>query len=158
MGRVRLSRVFLSGEDRSRLTAVARTGSRPAFEVRQARVLLELDESMPDGPVPTQVEIAARLDVTVGTVQRVAQRWCRLDGDLGAVLARKRRLTPPVEPKVTGDVEARLIATACSKPPPGHARWSLRLLERHVLLDEGMPGLDHSTIGRVFRKHDFTLT
>jgi transposase len=117
-----------------------------------------LDENRPDGPVPTQAEIAAKLDVTVGTVQRVAQSWRRLDGDLDKVLTRKKRLTPPVEPKLTGEVEARLIAKACSKPPPGHARWSLRLLEKHVLLDEGMPGLDHSTIGRAFRKHNFTPT
>jgi len=158
MGRVKLSRVFLSPGDRSRLTAVARTGARPAFEVRRARVLLELDENRPDGPVPRQAQVAAKLDLSVGTVQRIARQWCDADGDLDQALTRKKRLTPPVEPKLTGEVEARLIAKACTKPPPGHARWSLRLLEKHVLLTEGMPGLDHSTIGRAFRKRNFTLT
>jgi transposase len=157
MGRVKLSKVFLSGEDRRRLAAAARTGSHSAFEVRRARILLELDENRPDGPAPTQRQVAAKADVAVGTVQRVARQWRDRDGDLDAVLTRKKRLTPPVEPKLTGDVEARLIAKACTKPPPGHARWSLRLLEKHVLLTEGMPGLDHSTIGRAFRKHDFNL-
>ena len=52
---------------------------------------------------------------------------------------------------VTGEVEARLIALACSAPPPGRARWSLRLLENHVALREDVPDLDHSTIGRVLK-------
>ena len=38
---------------------------------------------------------------------------------------------------MTGEVEARLIALACSAPPPGYARWSLRLLEKHVALIDG---------------------
>ena len=60
-----------------------------------------------------------------------------------------------MEPTVTGEVEARLIALACSTPPEGAARWSLRLLEKHVALTEGLPDLDHSTIGRVLKKTSF---
>ena len=52
---------------------------------------------------------------------------------------------------VTGEVEARLIALACSQPPAGHARWSLRLLEKHVALAQDIPDMDHSTIGRVLK-------
>lgn len=55
-------------------------------------------------------------------------------------------------PKVTGEVEARLIALACSAPPAGQARWSLRLLEKHVALIDGIPDLDHSTIGRILKR------
>jgi len=58
---------------------------------------------------------------------------------------------------VTGDVEARLIALACSAPPAGQARWSLRLLEKRVALLEDVPDLDHSTIGRVLKKTSFVL-
>lgn len=71
---------------------------------------------------------------------------------------RQKRATPPVAAKVTGDVEARLIALACSTPPEGYSRWSLRLLERQVLLTDGIPALDHSTIGRVLKKGGFVLT
>jgi hypothetical protein len=63
-----------------------------------------------------------------------------------------------VEPKVTGEVEARLIALACSSPPPGHACWSLRLLERQVQVVADIPDLDHSTIGKVLKKRRFVLT
>jgi hypothetical protein len=50
-----------------------------------------------------------------------------------------------------------LIALACSQPPEGHARWSLRLLEKHVVLTDGIPDLDHSTIGRVLKRGRFVL-
>ena len=53
---------------------------------------------------------------------------------------------------------ARLIALACSTPPAGRARWSLRLLEKHVALIEDLPDLDHSTIGRVLKKRNCVLT
>ena len=72
-------------------------------------------------------------------------------------ISRKKRHTPPVEPKVTGEVEARLIALACSTPPQGQARWSLRLLERQVALTGDMPDLDHSTIGRILKRMSFVL-
>ncbi len=73
------------------------------------------------------------------------------------MIARRKRATPPVAPKVTGDVEARVIRLACSAPPAGYERWSLRLLEKHVVLTEGIPELDHSTIGRVLKKGGFVL-
>ena len=55
------------------------------------------------------------------------------------------------------EVEARLVALACSAPPEGFTRWSLRLLERHVALVEDLPDLDHSTIGRVLKKRRCVL-
>ena len=60
-------------------------------------------------------------------------------------------------PMVTGEVEARLVALACSTPPEGRGRWSLRLLEKHVTLIEDLPALDHSTIGRVLKKRNCVL-
>ena len=59
---------------------------------------------------------------------------------------------------MTGEGTARLIALACSAPLAGHARWSLRLLEKHVALASDIPDLDHSTIGRVLKKRSFVLT
>ena len=54
-------------------------------------------------------------------------------------------------------MEAWLIKLACSAPPLGYSRWSLRLLEKHVALVDDVPDLDHSTIGRVLRKRNFVL-
>jgi len=146
--------VVLSPAEREQLRRVVRTGSAAAQQVRRARILLELDEDDPgrDGPVPTQDVVAQRAGVHVETVRKTARAYAERGGDVEAVISRKQRLTPPVEPKVTGEVEARVIALACSAPPPGAARWSLRLLEKHVALIEGIPDLDHSTIGRILKR------
>jgi len=56
-----------------------------------------------------------------------------------------------VEPKVTGEVEAAVDRVGMFDPAPGHARWSLRLLERQVQLAEDIPNMDHSTIGKVLK-------
>ena len=58
---------------------------------------------------------------------------------------------------VTGEVEARLIAWPARPRRRGYARWSLRLLEKHVALVEDIPDLDHSTIGRVLKKRNCVL-
>jgi hypothetical protein len=66
-----------------------------------------------------------------------------------AVLSRKQRATPAVAPIFDGEKEAKLIALACSKPPQGRARWSLRLLENKVV-ELGI--VDRATIGRTLKK------
>ena len=148
-------KVFLTPQDRSRLERIVKTGSHPAQLILRARTLLELDENA--GPVAFRADIAQRVGASENHVGRVARQFVESGGDVDVVIERKKRLTPPTEPKLTGDVEARLIALACSAPPQGHARWSLRLLEKHVVLTDGTPALDHSTIGRVLRKHNFVL-
>ena len=95
--------------------------------------------------------------VQVGSERGPPKRFAVTDGDVLATIGRKPRETPPVAPIVTGEVEARLIALACSTPPEGFTRWSLRLLERHVALVEDLPDLDHSTIGRVLKKRNCVL-
>ena len=108
--------------------------------------------------MPTQGVIAQRGGVHVDTVVKTSRAYSERGGDVEATISRKKRLTPPVEPKVTGEVEARLIALACSTPPDGHARWSLRLLEKHVALIDDLPDLDHSTIGKTLKRGRFVLT
>jgi Homeodomain-like domain len=159
MARTKTRPVALSSAERSALSRLVRTGSHPAQQVRRARILLELDENDPDrvGPVPLQQVVAERAGVHVDTVVKTSRAYAERSGDVTATISRKKRLTPPVEPKVTGEVEARLIALACSTPPEGAGRWSLRLLEKHVALADGLPDLDHSTIGRVLKKTNFVL-
>lgn len=156
MARSSLPSVRLSADDREWLTRIVRTGAHPAQEVRRSRILLELDESA--GEPPGRRAVAERVGVNPQTITNVARAYIEHDGDVGATIRRKKRSTPPVEPIVTGEVEARLIALACSQPPQGYARWSLRLLEKHVALIEDVPDLDHSTIGRVLKKRRFVLT
>jgi hypothetical protein len=147
--------VALAGADWDRLTRVVSAGTHPARMIMRARVLLALDGR--DGSPAERVLVARRIGVTETTVRSVAERFVETDGNVEATITRKRRATPPVPSVITGDVEARLIALACSTPPPGRARWSLRLLEERVALIEELPDLDHSTIGRVLKKRNFVL-
>jgi hypothetical protein len=101
--------------------------------------------------------IARRVGVSINTVALVAKRFVEAEGDVLATIGRKQRALPPVRSILTGDVEARLVALACSKAPEGYTRWSLRLLEKHVALIDDVPDLDHSTIGRVLKKRNCVL-
>ena len=147
--------VALTGVDRDRLTKVVSAGTHPARMIMRARVLLAVDGSA--GSPAERVRIARQIGVSETTVRAVAERFVDTGGDAGATITRKRRETPPVPSVITGEVEARLIALACSAPPEGYARWSLRLLEKRVALIEELPDLDHSTIGRVLKKRNFVL-
>jgi len=147
--------VTLTARDREDLVRVSTMGVRSASMIMRARVLLALDTSV--GEVGPKEVIAARLGVSGETLRLVAKRFAETGGDVYATIARKQRDLPPVPSPVTGEVEARLIALACSQPPAGHARWSLRLLEKHVALVADIPDLDHSTIGRVLKKRNCVL-
>lgn len=83
--------------------------------------------------------VAERRGVSESTVYLVAKAFTAHGGRVEEVIARKKRATPPIEPKVTGDVEARVIALAGSPPPEGYARSTLRLLQKHVIATEGFP-------------------
>jgi transposase len=148
--------VRLRAGDRAKLTRVVSSGRHPARMITRARVLLALDESL--GSAPDRRVVAERLGTSQSTVYLVAKAFATRGGGVEDVIGRKKRATPPVEPKVTGEVEARLIALTCTQPPPGRARWTLRLLERQVALTEGMPPMDHSTIGRVLKRGRLSLT
>jgi hypothetical protein len=151
-----LRSVVLSADEREWLTRVVRTGAHPAQEVRRSRILLELDGAG-GRTAAGRREIAERVGVDPQTIANVARAYAERNGDVVATIRRKKRLTPPVEAKVTGEVEARVIALACSTPPEGYTRWSLRLLEKHVALVADVPDLDHSTIGKLLKKRRFGL-
>jgi hypothetical protein len=117
--------VRLDAETRERLEEITRNGHAPAKKIRHAQVLLLADHERPGGPW-TEPRIAAALGMHRNTVSRIRKRFVT-EGERPA-LERKPRETPPVPPKVDGRVEAHLVATCCSPPPEGHARWTLRLL------------------------------
>ena len=152
MSRSKVFTVALAEADRELLAKVVSSGTHPARMIMRARVLLALDDQ-DAGPAV----VAGQMGVSETTVRSIVARFDETGGDVETTITRKQRLVPPVPSVVTGDVEARLIALACSTPPAGHARWSLRLLEKHVALVEDLPDLDHTTIGRVLKKTSCVL-
>ena len=122
--------VRLSGEERERLEALLRKGKSPAQRMLKARILLKADVSEA-GEGWSDSRIIKALDTSVSMVYRVRKQLA--EEGFEAVLNRKQRATPAVARIFDGEKEAKLIALACSKPPKGRARWTLRLLEKKVV-------------------------
>jgi homeodomain-containing protein len=141
--------VRLSGEERDRLEALIRKGKSPAQRLLKARILLKADVSEA-GEGWSDNRIIRALDTSVSMVYRVRKQL--LEEGFEAVLSRKQRATPAVARIFDGEKEAKLIALACSKPPKGRARWSLRLLENKVVELGIVDRASDSTIGRTLKK------
>ena len=141
--------VKLSSEERKRLFDLISKGKSAAKTVLKARILLKADQSE-EGDGWTDERICEALDTNVGMVTRVRSKLVN-DG-FEAVLTRKKRATPPIQPIFDGERQAQLIALACSKPPPGFARWTLRLLADKVVEREIVDAAHFNTVGRALKK------
>ena len=95
-------------------------------------------------------DIAKALHCHRNTVANVRQRF--VEHGLEAALGRKKRLKPPCEKLLDGEKEARLIALSCSQPPPGHARWPLRLLAERIVALEIVESISHETVRRALKE------
>src|SRR5882672_3059835 len=142
--------VRLSGEERERLEALLRKGKSPAQRLLKARILLKADVS-DGGEGWSDSRIIKALETSASMVYRVRKQLA--EEGFGAVLSRKQRATPAVARIFDGEKEAKLIALACSKPPKGRARWTLRLLENKVVELNIVDRASDSTIGRTLKKH-----
>ena len=111
-------RVELSQAERDQLTALLTGGVHPARKLKRAQILLAADAGVSDQ------DIAASITVGGSTVYRTKRRF--VEGNLEAALREEPR--PGAARKLTGKEEALLVATACSTPPEGRARWTLELL------------------------------
>ena len=141
--------VRLSAEERQQLEAMIRKGKGPARRLLKARILLKADVS-DAGPGWSDSRIIAALDTSASMVYRVRKQL--VEEGFEAVLSRKQRATPAVPPIFDGEKEAKLIALACSKPPKGRARWTLRLLENKVVELGIVERASDSTIHRTLKK------
>ena len=141
--------VRLSGEERAQLEALIRKGKSAARRLTRARILLKADVS-PAGEGWSDSEIVRALGTSICLVQRTRKQL--VEAGLEAALERKPRATPAVAPIFDGEKQAKLTALACSTPPKGYARWSLRLLEEKVVELGIVDRASDSTIGRVLKK------
>jgi Homeodomain-like domain len=147
--------VKLSEAERERLQALINKGKSPAKRLLKARILLKADASE-HGEGWSDGRIVEALDTNMSMVSRVRQQF--VEEGLEAVLSRKQRATPAITPIFDGEKEARLTALACSTPPEGYSRWTLRLLEDKVVELGIVERASDNTIGRVLKKTRFNLT
>ena len=147
--------VRLSAEEREQLDAMIRKGKSAAQRLMKARILLKADVSE-DGEGWSDSEIVEALGTSLTTVYRTRQQL--VEEGLEAVLSRKKPSRTSVLPIFDGEKEAKLIALACSKPPEGRSRWTLRMLENKVVELDIVERASDSTIGRVLKKLNSSRT
>ena len=141
--------VRLSAEEREQLQAMIRKGKSSAQRLMKARILLKADVSE-GGEGWSDSQIVNALETSATTVYRTRQQL--VEDGLEAVLSRKKPSRPSVLPIFDGEKEAKLIALACSEPPKGRSRWTLRMLENKVVELDIVERASDSTIGRVLKK------
>jgi hypothetical protein len=138
--------VRLSDDERQQLTTLIRKGSSLAQRLMKARILLKADVSEA-GEGWSDTQIIEALETSPSMVYRVRKQL--VEEGFEAVLSRKPRATPAVPRIFDGEKEAKLIALACSEPPKGRARWTLRLLENKVVELNIVDRASDSTIGQM---------
>ena len=141
--------VELDDQERAGLTALISKGKAPAKTILKARILLKADQAE-GGSGWLDAAIVEALDTNLTMVSRVREKL--VTEGLDAVLTRKKRETPPIPAIFDGEAQAKLTALACSEPPPGHARWTIRLLAEHVVERAIVPAAHFNTVGRALKK------
>ena len=142
--------VKLSEPDRQSLQKIVKSGEDNTRKITRCRILLLADETKGK----TDEEISEALNVCLATVFNIRRRYCH--GGLESAISEGARSGQP--PKFKGKSMAKITAIACSKPPEGHARWSLRLLAEHVIELNIVESISHVSIGNILKKTNSSLT
>ena len=121
--------VCLSTDERTLLTDLITAGKAAARAQTHARILLKADQG-PGGPGWLDADIATALDTSLRTVERVRETWV-MEGLEPALYPKPARAHRPR--RLDGEQEAQLVALACSAPPTGQKRWTLRLLAKELV-------------------------
>jgi transposase len=134
--------ITLRSDQRRKLLQIVKTGQHHAREILCAHILLKSAQGWSDE------HIAQAFDVSTDTIQRARQRF--VQSGLKAVLQEKPRQGAPH--KLTGEQETRLIALACSQPPAGRQRWTVRLLAEEAVKRQLAPGVAAETLRQLLKK------
>ena len=137
--------IELTEADRKCLTDIVKKGNSPARTIMRANILLASVRG--NNKHMTVAEIASAFNTTPTTVHKV--RTSYVNNGLEATINRKKRKTPPVPAKVTGDIEA---------PPEGYSRWSVRLIAEKCVELNYIDSISHMTVSRILKKTNLSLT
>ena len=137
-------RVELTQDERDELAALLSGGKQAARKLKRAQILLAADAGVGDEDIATTVGVGG------STVYRTKRRF--VEGNLERALSEEPR--PGAERKLTGKEEALLVATACSSPPAGRARWTLDLLADAMVKLTEHESLSRETVRRRLAEND----
>jgi transposase len=143
-------RIRLTSDQRQELEGMVRAGESSARTLTRARILLLTDQGR--SPRRTDQEIASALLCSPSTVRGIRRRFHK-EGLQAALHDRPR---PGAVPRVTGEVEAQLAMLACSTPPEGHVRWTLRLLADEMVRLEYIDRISHVTVREHLKKTNYS--
>ncbi len=147
-------RLALTQEEYFELEAIVSKGKHNAQKVLNALILLNCDENAPTPRTLREQDVADVLKVSAMKLHRVKQRFVE-EGLQIALNGHKGQRT--YEKKADGEFEAHLVALSCSTPPPGHVRWSLRLLADKVVELQYTDSISYETVRRVLKKTNSSL-
>ena len=146
--------IELSNQEKVRLMEIVKKGNSPARTILRANILLASDKQ--NDKYMTVFEIANAYRTTPTTVQTVRASYCKKG--IEATITRNKRETPPIPAKVTGEVEAHVIALACGQPPEGYSKWTLRLLADKTVELGYIESISHVTVSTILKKTNLSLT
>ena len=135
--------VKLSQEEREVLQEIISSGKRSAKKILRARVLLKTDASWLDE------KIAEALEVNVRTIERMRQQF--VEEGFESFMSRRKSKRKYLR-KLDGKQEAQLTQIACSQPPKGRVRWTLRLLADQMVQLDYVDSVSHETVRQVLKK------
>jgi len=141
--------IRLTVEEQETIKALVSKGKSSARAIRRANVLVLADENRAGGRLK-EGEIAEQMQIHLNTVYAIRKRY--VEQGVNPTISRKKRATPPVAPKVTGEMEAKIIALSCSTPPAGRERWILSLLADRVVELQYIESISHETVRQVLKK------
>lgn len=148
--------IRLTVEEQIYLKDIVRKGVHPAKMITRARVLLMLDRTGKHDHVRYN-RTAEAVGISVQSVYNMRDEFLT-NHNIESYLTRKKRETPPVPAKITGEVEAKIIALACSEAPEGCARWTLRMLAEKAVELEIIDSISHVSVHQVLKKQNISLT
>ena len=147
--------VELSKTDRKKIKMVLRSAKMSLEAKKRAQILIDIDES--DGRTPDSVSsVTTKRGVCPNTVTETRRKYA--EGGIDAAIFRKKRQTPPTAPKVTGEVEAHIIACACSAPPVGFTRWSMQMIADKIVFNGVIESISDEAVRLVLKKHNLNRT
>jgi putative transposase len=147
VSRKKLYCIRLEEGEREELTNYLRRGKSSSRSLTRARILLLADEGRGDE------EISDVLKVSKSTASRIRKRYC--EGGLDFALREKSRSGAPT--KLDGRIEAQLTHLACSEPPDGRSKWTVRLLADKLVEMEAVDSISHMSVQRLLKKMKLNL-
>jgi transposase len=145
--------ISLSDEERQTLEQLTTKGKASARKINHARILLKANLNQEDRGWSDQA-ISQALNISTRTIERVRQRF--VEEGLDSALIPRPKTSLKLR-KIDGEIEAHLVAIACSQAPTGYSRWTLRLLADQMVVMGYVENISHESVRQVLKKTKLSL-